>query len=99
MTLASHKPNPQRASVEVGVLPSSESCARLLIVGFIIRRSTESDLPFLDAHDEHLPTQVLADLISRGNILIGEVAGRPAGWLRWGLFWDEIFYQHAVCAG
>lgn len=35
-------------------------------------------------------------MVQRGRILIAEDNGNPIGWLRWGLFWDEIPFMNML---
>jgi len=35
-------------------------------------------------------------VVQRGRILIAEDNGNPIGWLRWGLFWDEIPFMNML---
>lgn len=35
-------------------------------------------------------------MIQRGRILVAEDSGKPIGWLRWGLFWDEIPFMNML---
>lgn len=61
-----------------------------------IRLAQTADLPFLTEHDRHVRTQTLQTRVAESQILI---AGQPAetlGWLRWGLFWDEIPFMNML---
>jgi GNAT superfamily N-acetyltransferase len=61
-----------------------------------VRLATQDDLTELTARDR-LPEPELAAILGRGRILLavpddGKIF---VGWLRWGLFWDEVpFMNH-----
>ncbi|AZI60202.1 GNAT family N-acetyltransferase [Rhodococcus qingshengii] len=61
-----------------------------------IRVAAQTDLPFLREHDSHVAAEELASVVQRGRILIAEDNGNPIGWLRWGLFWDEIPFMNML---
>ena len=62
----------------------------------VIRRATLSDLPFLAAHDVHLPEGESENVLRAGRILLFEVDGGPVGWLRWGMFWDNTPFMNLL---
>ena len=62
----------------------------------IIRPAALQDLPFLADHDRHVTPAELDGIIRRGRILILEVDGVPAGWLRWNLFWDNTPFMNML---
>lgn len=55
-----------------------------------IRLATLSDIPLLIAHDTHVRATDLARIIPLGHVLLSYEGERFVGWLRYGLFWDEI---------
>ena len=56
----------------------------------IIRIATAADLSFLAEHDHHITLAELDNAIRLGRVLLLETAeGKPVGWLRWNLFWDN----------
>jgi len=61
-----------------------------------VRSATPGDEPFLAAHDQHVRTDVLKRLIDAEQILVLETSGVLVGWLRWGLFWDEIPFMNML---
>lgn len=54
-----------------------------------IRMAQAEDFAFLSEHDAHIAPKELRAQIERERILIAEQGGRPIGWLRWNLFWDN----------
>jgi ribosomal protein S18 acetylase RimI-like enzyme len=54
------------------------------------RPASSSDLPFLGEADTHLSPDRLAGLVSAGRVMVVEVDGDVVGFLRWGLFWDQV---------
>ena len=62
----------------------------------IIRRATAADLPFLAEHDGHIAPAELDTSIRLGRVILMEVGGKPAGWLRWNLFWDNTPFMNLL---
>ena len=62
----------------------------------IIRTAGPQDLPFLSRHDRHVALAELDNSLRRGRILIIEVSGEPAGWLRWNFFWDNTPFMNLL---
>lgn len=60
------------------------------------RTASEADLPFLREVDDHLSPEDLARIVPTGRVLIGEVDEVSAGFLRWGLFWDEVPFMNLL---
>lgn len=54
-----------------------------------IRTAAETDLPILVQYDRHISQAELENMTHLGRVIIGEVNGEFAGWLRWNLFWDN----------
>lgn len=54
-----------------------------------IRTATFADCSILSAWDRHIAATELEHLISMERVLILEIDGTFAGWLRWNLFWDN----------
>lgn len=54
-----------------------------------IRTAADTDLPILTQYDRHISPEELKNLINFGRVIIGEINGEFAGWLRWNLFWDN----------
>lgn len=62
----------------------------------IIRPATDADFPFLTAHDRHIAPEELRRAIADGRILLAVQEGKPAGWLRWNLFWDNTPFMNLL---
>ncbi|MDD3243239.1 MAG: GNAT family N-acetyltransferase [Eubacteriales bacterium] len=62
-----------------------------------VRLATQEDRDFLLQWDHHLPPKQLAEKLRCGQIYIleDEAAARQ-GWLRYGLFWDEIPFMNLL---
>lgn len=61
-----------------------------------IRLATLADIPLLIAHDTHVRATDLARIIPLGHVLMAYEGDRFTGWLRYGLFWDEIPCAHML---
>jgi GNAT superfamily N-acetyltransferase len=62
-----------------------------------VRLATQDDLNGLSEKDR-LPEAELAAILGRGRILLAvsdDTAGF-VGWLRWGLFWDEVPFMNRL---
>jgi GNAT superfamily N-acetyltransferase len=55
-----------------------------------------SDLPFLREVDRHVSPETLADLVPAGRVMVVEVDGVVVGFLRWGLFWDQVPFMNLL---
>jgi len=69
-----------------------------------VRLATEDDLHDLSEKD-HIPSRELESILRLGRILVADAGSeeRFVGWLRWGLFWDEVpfmnlLFVEALCA-
>ncbi len=60
------------------------------------RLASTSDLPFLGEVDRHVSPEVLTDVVSAGRVLVVEVDGLQVGFLRWGLFWDQVPFMNLL---
>ena len=58
--------------------------------------ASTADLPFLGDVDTHVSPDTLADLVSIGRVMVVEVDGDAVGFLRWGLFWDQIPFMNLL---
>ncbi len=65
-------------------------------MGVTTRVATGSDLSFLEDADGHLSPDSLADVVSTGRVMVVEVDGGPVGFLRWGLFWDQVPFMNLL---
>ena len=63
----------------------------------IIRLAAANDLSFLSEHDRHISLTELDSAIRLGRVLLLETAdGKPIGWLRWNLFWDNTPFMNLL---
>ena len=60
------------------------------------RVAATSDLPLLREVDTHVPPDGLADLVSAGRVMVVEVDDAVVGFLRWGLFWDQVPFMNLL---
>jgi ribosomal protein S18 acetylase RimI-like enzyme len=65
-------------------------------VSTIARSASPADLPFLEGLDTHIAADDLAALVAAGRVLVGDVDGAPVGFLRWGLFWDQVPFMYLL---
>lgn len=61
-----------------------------------IRPAGPGDLSWLSERDRHVDPEELDSIVRRERVLLVEVDGRAAGWLRWGKFWDEIPFMNML---
>lgn len=63
----------------------------------IVRVAAQADLVYLTDR-EHLANHVLNDVVMAGRILLvgDHPSGEVLGWLRWGLFWDEVPFMNRL---
>lgn len=64
----------------------------------IIRRAVEQDIPFLDEKDNHDDAAMIRRKIEQGEENLALLDDQPIGWVRYGLFWDElpVLYQFVI---
>lgn len=60
------------------------------------RPAGSADLPFLRGVDNHVAEDVLDDCVSQGRVLVIEHEGTVVGFLRWGLFWDQVPFMNLL---
>lgn len=53
-------------------------------------------LALLRELDRHVAPQELASLVRAGRVLVAEVGDAPVGFLRWGLFWDQVPFMNLL---
>lgn len=58
--------------------------------------AVQSDLSYLSAHDQHIPVGRMKQKIERREVILARTGARPAGWLRFSLFWDEIPFMNLL---
>lgn len=61
-----------------------------------IKTAKETHFSFLEEHDSHISIEMLKSKIEREEILVMELNGKCIGWLRYGLFWDEIPFMNML---
>lgn len=61
-----------------------------------IKIATIDDLEFLLINDRHINEKELINKINLGRIYIVELENKYIGWLRWGLFWDNIPFMNML---
>jgi ribosomal protein S18 acetylase RimI-like enzyme len=64
--------------------------------GVTIRPAKENDIAALAEYDKHIPTDVLAQKITNGEIYVAYDGGAFVGWLRYGLFWDNTPFMNML---
>lgn len=62
----------------------------------VIRFAELLDLPALSALDEHISKDELERVINSRRLIVSETDGKIVGWLRFGLFWDEIPFMNML---
>ena len=62
-----------------------------------IRTAGSKDVPVLLRWDRHISRTELENSIRLGRVYIAEREGRFAGWLRYGLFWDNTPFMNLLC--
>lgn len=62
----------------------------------LIRTATPGDLDALTPHDRHIASRELALSLKLGRVYLAEDQGQLAGWLRWGLFWDNTPFMNLL---
>lgn len=60
------------------------------------RVASTSDLSLLGEADNHVPADLLAQLVSAGRVMVVELDGGVVGFLRWGLFWDQVPFMNLL---
>lgn len=61
-----------------------------------IRLANESDFEDLRRNDKHISDEILKRKIGEKSIFVAAVNGEFAGWLRYGLFWDELPFMNML---
>lgn len=61
-----------------------------------IRIANAEDLAILLQYDRHVSRETLKKKLADGRILIAQEKGTLVGWLRYGLFWDEIPFMNLL---
>jgi ribosomal protein S18 acetylase RimI-like enzyme len=61
-----------------------------------VRVASASDLPFLEEVESHVSRERVAELVAAGRVMVGDVDGELVGFLRWGLFWDQVPFMNLL---
>jgi ribosomal protein S18 acetylase RimI-like enzyme len=61
-----------------------------------VRTADATDLPFLRGADSHISKEQLGSAVEEQRVLVAEKDASRVGFLRWGLFWDEIPFMHLL---
>lgn len=62
----------------------------------MIRFAEKTDLSALTSLDKHVSTDELKRIIECRRVLVAESNGMIAGWLRFGLFWDNLPFMNML---
>jgi len=60
------------------------------------RVARTADLPWLREVDGHASSDSLRDIVAARRVMIAEVDGKLVGFLRWGLFWDQVPFMNLL---
>lgn len=60
------------------------------------RIASDADLPFLREVDLRVSHRFLADLVSVGRVMAADINAASVGFLRWGMFWDEVPFMNLL---
>jgi hypothetical protein len=61
-----------------------------------IRHAENTDHLWLKEHDRHISDEILKTKISAKEIYVVEEDKELVGWLRYGLFWDNIPFMNLI---
>lgn len=61
-----------------------------------IRLAENKDMDLLISYDKHISKEELVHVIQQNRVYIAEDNGYFAGWLRYGLFWDNIPFMNLL---
>ena len=61
-----------------------------------IRNAQWDDVPALARFDRHISRQELEHSVRRGRVYVAQEQGELAGWLRYGLFWDNTPFMNLL---
>ena len=82
---------------ESALLRNSVSCPWHAVHMTRVGVATSSDLAYFSER-EHVSASEIQAILRRGRILVAQNPGEstPVGWLRWGLFWDEVPFMNRL---
>jgi ribosomal protein S18 acetylase RimI-like enzyme len=61
-----------------------------------IRTANESEIAALSEHDKHIPADMLSQKVTSGEIYVAYDGDTFVGWLRYGLFWDNVPFMNML---
>jgi ribosomal protein S18 acetylase RimI-like enzyme len=61
-----------------------------------IRHAQAKDSGWLKAHEHHIADGILENKIKNNEIYVVEENGEIIGWLRYGLFWDNVPFMNML---
>ncbi len=61
-----------------------------------IRAATPRDIPMLLGYDRHVSVRELTHIVPMGRVLLAYSGEAFVGWLRYGLFWDELPFMNML---
>lgn len=62
----------------------------------MIRYASAEDIGALSALDGHITAAELSAVVERRRVIVAEEDGRLLGWLRYGLFWDNLPFMNML---
>lgn len=62
----------------------------------MIRYARQDDFEWLSELDGHISGEELSRVISLKRVIVAESEGKIIGWLRYGLFWDNIPFMNML---
>ncbi|WP_243707291.1 GNAT family N-acetyltransferase [Micromonospora sp. KC606] len=65
-------------------------------MSIILRAADSRDVPILVGADSHVESHELRRIIKSGRVTVCVMDDSVVGWLRWGLFWDEIPFMNLL---
>ncbi len=61
-----------------------------------IRYATDSDLPYLQQHDDLISENVMQKKVSDSQVIVAVKNGSHLGWLRFGFWWDIFPFMNLI---
>ena len=62
----------------------------------MIRFASTEDLDALSEFDAHISKTELLNIIAQQRVIVASESGRILGWLRYGLFWDNLPFMNML---
>jgi len=66
------------------------------ISDYHIRIANIDDIAIIAKHDTHISEVLIADKVTRGEIVVVYDGNKFIGWLRYGLFWDIVPFMNML---